>query len=43
MDAVFTGFQFDAMRNKLLPVNETLIHSFVANSKQTIDAYTKEK
>ena len=42
MDIAFAGFQFDAMRNKLLPVNAAFINSYVANSKKTIDAYTKE-
>jgi hypothetical protein len=42
MDVAFAGFQFDAMRNKLLPVNAAFINSYVANSKKTVDAYTKE-
>jgi len=42
MDVAFAGFQFDAMRNKLLPVNEAFIKSFIANSKKTVEAYTKE-
>ncbi|MFL5748679.1 MAG: hypothetical protein ACJ751_28665 [Niastella sp.] len=42
MDVAFAGFQFDAMRNKLLPVNEAFIKSFVANSKKTVETYTKE-
>ena len=42
MEVAFAGFQFDAMRNKLLPVNTTFLNSFVANSKQTVEAYTKE-
>jgi hypothetical protein len=41
MDIAFAGFQFDAMRNKLLPTNEAFIKSFVANSKKTVDAYLK--
>lgn len=42
MDIAFAGFQFDAMRNKLLPVNETFINAYVVNSKKTVDAYIKE-
>jgi poly(3-hydroxybutyrate) depolymerase len=42
MDVAFAGFQFDAMRNKLLPVNAAVINSFVANSKKTVEACTKE-
>jgi hypothetical protein len=41
MDVAFAGFQFDAMRNKLLPVNEAFIHSFVTNSQKRVDAYAK--
>ncbi|OQP41071.1 hypothetical protein A4H97_15855 [Niastella yeongjuensis] len=42
MDIAFAGFQFDAMRKKQLPVNTTLINSFVADSKIAVDIYTKE-
>ena len=42
MDLAFAGFQFDAMRSKLLPVNAAFINSFVANSKKAVDIYTKE-
>jgi len=41
MDVAFAGFQFDAMRTRLLPVNTAFINSFVTNSKKTVDAYTK--
>ncbi len=42
MDVAFAGFQFDAMRNKLIPVNTAFINAFVADSKKTVEAYTKE-
>jgi pimeloyl-ACP methyl ester carboxylesterase len=42
MDVAFAGFQFDAMRNKLLPVNTAFINSYVTNGKKIVDAYTKE-
>ena len=42
MDVAFAGFQFDGMRNKLLPVNTAFINSYIANSKKTVDVYTKE-
>ncbi|MBO9201613.1 MULTISPECIES: hypothetical protein [Niastella] len=39
MDIAFAGLQFDAMRNKQLPVDETLIKSFAANSKKTVESF----
>ena len=42
MDKAFSGFQFDAMRSKLLPVNKTLINGFTTSSKNSIDKNYKE-
>jgi predicted esterase len=41
MDIVFTGLQFDAMYNKLLPVNDTLINAYVNQSKNAVATYAK--
>ena len=41
MDKAFAGLQFDAMYNKLLPLNDTLINAYVNQSKNTVAAYTK--
>jgi dienelactone hydrolase len=41
MDIVFAGLQFDAMYNKLLPVNDTLIHAYVNQSRNAVATYTK--
>ena len=42
MDKTFAGLQFDAMRTKLLPVNEALINGFTTSSKNSIDKNYKE-
>jgi predicted esterase len=42
MNEAFAGLQFDAMRNKGLPVNEALINSFTGSSKSAIEKSTKE-
>ena len=42
MDKAFAGLQFDAMRTKLLPVNEALINGFTTSSKNSIDKNYKE-
>ncbi|OQP62465.1 hypothetical protein A3860_27620 [Niastella vici] len=42
MNEAFTGFQFDAMRNKGLPVNEALINSFTGSSKNAVEKSNKE-
>jgi pimeloyl-ACP methyl ester carboxylesterase len=41
MDIVFAGLQFDAMVNKLLPVNDSLINAHVKQSRNAIATYTK--
>jgi pimeloyl-ACP methyl ester carboxylesterase len=41
MDNAFAGLQFDAMYNKLLPVNDSLINGFVINNKKAVEAYNK--
>jgi len=42
MNQAFASFQFDAMRNKMLPVNEALINSFTGSSKNAVEKSTKE-
>lgn len=41
MDLAFAGFQFDAMREGLIPANELLINNYIAKSKKRLDAYDK--
>jgi pimeloyl-ACP methyl ester carboxylesterase len=41
MTIAMLGLQFDAMFNKLLPLNDTLINAYVNQSKNTVAAYTK--
>lgn len=42
MNQAFAGFQFDAMRNKALPLNEALINSFSGSGKSAVEKSTKE-
>jgi hypothetical protein len=42
MNEAFAGFQFDAMRNKQLPLNEALIKSFTGSCKSAIEKSSKE-
>ena len=39
MDIAFAGLQFDAMFNKLLPADETLINGFKNDSKNVVEGY----
>ncbi|HEX6429152.1 MAG TPA: hypothetical protein VF008_15755 [Niastella sp.] len=39
MDIAFAGLQFDAMYNKLLPVNVALINGFKNESKNVVEGY----
>jgi predicted esterase len=39
MDIAFTGFQLDAMNEKLMPADITFINSYVAGSKKKIAAF----
>ncbi len=41
MNIVFTGLQFDAMVNNLLPMNDTLINAYVNQSRNAVVTYTK--
>ncbi len=41
MDIAFTGWQFDAMETKTIPVNTGLINNYGSNSKKRIDEYAK--
>ena len=41
MAIAMLGLQFDAMFNKLLPLNDSLINAYVNQSKNTVAAYTK--
>jgi len=42
MNEAFAGFQFDAMRNKALPVNEALISSFTGSCKNAVEKSSRE-
>lgn len=39
MDIAFTGWQFDAMRNKSIVENDSAIATYVSNSKKVIDGF----
>jgi len=41
MDIAFTGWQFDAMETKTIPVNNTLIGNYLSDSKKRINQYAK--
>lgn len=42
MNEALAGFQFDAMRNKMLPVNEALVNSFTGSGKNAVEKSSKE-
>jgi hypothetical protein len=42
MHKALTGLQFDAMFNKLIPVDEKLINSYLSNSKSQVETFRKE-
>lgn len=41
MNIAFEGFQFDAMHEKIIPVNNEFISNYIACSKKNIDDYLK--
>jgi predicted esterase len=41
MSTAFIGFQFDAMQEKIIPVNNKFISNYIVNSKKNIDGYLK--
>ncbi len=42
MNIAFAGLCFDAMRNKIIAGNDTLINTFISNSKKRIDSCVKK-
>ncbi len=42
MNIAFAGLELDAMLNKLIPVNNTLINTFINKSKKRIDSCVKK-
>jgi hypothetical protein len=42
MHQALTAFQFDAMFQKLIPVNEKLINAYITNSKNLVERFWKE-
>lgn len=42
MQQALTAFQFDAMFQKLIPVDEKLINAYIANSKNLVETFRKE-
>jgi dienelactone hydrolase len=41
MNIAFEGWQFDAMRQQLIPKNEAFINDYIAKSKKSVEAYAK--
>jgi hypothetical protein len=41
MDMAFAGWQFDAMRDRLIPKDDVLIHAYSAKSKDRVAAYSR--
>jgi len=41
MNTVFAGWQFDAMREQLIPKDEAFINDYIAKSKKSVEAYVK--
>lgn len=42
MQQALTAFQFDAMFQKLIPVDEKLINAYITNSKSLVETFRKE-
>ena len=42
MDIAFAGLQLDAMREKIIPVDNSFVSSYIADSKKRIDDFIKQ-
>jgi len=42
MDIAFTGFQFDAMQEKIIPVDNVFVSSYITDSKKRIADFVKQ-